>query len=82
MIKTFSGGLLDSNTYVYFTDTGCAMIIDFGVPLERVKQYVDENKLTVEYLVSTHGHYDHINYVWATTKKRFQMQKSFATWMN
>ena len=41
MIKTFSGGLLDSNTYVYSTDTGCAMIIDFGVMLEEVKQYVD-----------------------------------------
>ncbi|MBQ4107772.1 MAG: MBL fold metallo-hydrolase [Clostridia bacterium] len=74
MIKTFSGGLLDSNTYVYFTDTGCAMIIDFGVPLEMVKQYVDENKLTVEYLVSTHGHYDHINYV-GDYKKAFPNAK-------
>ncbi len=63
MIKVFNGGLLDSNTYVYSTDTAHAMIIDFGVPLEKVKEYVDENNLTVDYLISTHGHYDHINYV-------------------
>ena len=63
MVKTFGAGLLDSNTYVYFTDTGSAMIIDFGVPCERVLKYVKENNLTVDYLISTHGHYDHINYV-------------------
>lgn len=63
MIKTFSGGLLDSNVYVYFTDTGSAMIVDFGVPADRVEQFVLEKGLTVKYLVSTHGHYDHINYV-------------------
>ena len=63
MIKTFNNGLLDSNTYVYSTNGGHAMIIDFGVPLDSVKEYVDENKITVDYLVSTHGHYDHINYI-------------------
>ena len=63
MIKTFNLGLLDSNTYVYLTDTHHAMIIDFGVPCERVLKYVKENNLTVDYLISTHGHYDHINYV-------------------
>ncbi len=74
MIKAFSGGLLDSNTYVYSTDCKNAMIIDFGVPLERVEQYVKENGLTVDYLISTHGHYDHINYV-GDYKKAFPNAK-------
>lgn len=63
MIKTFTSGLLDSNTYVYSTDGGHAMIIDFGVPIDTVLEYVRANKLTVDYLVLTHGHYDHINYI-------------------
>lgn len=71
MIKAFNTGLLDSNTYVYSTDTGHAMIIDFGVPLDPVKKYVEENGLIVDYLVSTHGHYDHINYV-GDYKKAFK----------
>lgn len=63
MIKTFNLGLLDSNTYVYSTNAGHAMIIDFGVPCEQVLRYAKEQSLTVDYLISTHGHYDHINYV-------------------
>ena len=63
MIKTFTNGLLDSNTYVYATETGNAMIIDFGVPVDTVLGYVKENNLSVDYLVLTHGHYDHINYI-------------------
>lgn len=63
MIKVFDGGLLDSNTYVYSTDTGHAMIIDFGVTVDEVKKYVEMSGLAVEYLVLTHGHYDHINYI-------------------
>lgn len=74
MIKTFNLGLLDSNTYVYSTDAGHAAIIDFGVPCERVLKYVKENNLTVDYLISTHGHYDHINYV-GDYKKAFENAK-------
>lgn len=74
MVKTFGAGLLDSNTYVYFTDTGSAMIVDFGVPVDTVRRYCEENDLKVEYLVSTHGHYDHINYV-GDYKKAFPNAK-------
>lgn len=74
MVKTFGAGLLDSNTYVYFTDTGSAMIVDFGVPVDTVRRYVEENDLKVEYLASTHGHYDHINYV-GDYKKTFPNAK-------
>ena len=63
MLKSFNNGLLDSNTYVYSTDARHAMIVDFGVPVDCVKEYVHTNGLTVDYLVLTHGHYDHINYI-------------------
>ncbi|MBQ8545465.1 MAG: MBL fold metallo-hydrolase [Clostridia bacterium] len=74
MIKTFNNGLLDSNTYVYSTNDGHAMIIDFGIPLAPVKEYAEKNKLTVDYLVLTHGHYDHINYI-GDYKKAFPKAK-------
>lgn len=74
MIKTFNNGLLDSNTHVYSTSDGHAMIIDFGVPLDNVKKYVEQNQITVDYLVLTHGHYDHINYI-GDYKKAFEGAK-------
>lgn len=75
MIKVFDGGLLDSNTYVYSTDANHAMIIDFGVPTDEVKRYVEKNGLIVDYLVLTHGHYDHINYI-GDYKKSFPCAKA------
>ncbi len=63
MLKTFNNGLLDSNTYLYVTDKGHAMIVDFGVPAYSVKEYVEKNNIIVDYLVLTHGHYDHINFI-------------------
>ena len=74
MLKTFYNGLLDSNTYVYSTDEGRAMIVDFGVPVDSVLEYVNSNKLTVDYLALTHGHYDHINYI-GDYKKAFPEAK-------
>ncbi len=75
MIKLFNNGLLDSNTYVYSTDTGHAMIVDFGVPIDAVLEYVKANDLIVDFLVLTHGHYDHINYI-GDYKKAFPCAKA------
>lgn len=63
MIKQFDGGLLDSNTYLYVTDSGHAMIVDCGVEASEIISYVKENKIIVDYIALTHGHYDHIDYV-------------------
>jgi glyoxylase-like metal-dependent hydrolase (beta-lactamase superfamily II) len=63
MIKIFDGGLLGSNTYVYSTDSGHAMVIDCGNKAQDILKYANENNLKIDYIVLTHGHYDHINYV-------------------
>lgn len=63
MIKTFDYGLLGSNTYLYVTDTDHAMIIDCGCDPKELLKYVEENKITVDYIVLTHGHYDHIDFI-------------------
>lgn len=60
--KLFSGGLLDSNVYIVWNKKE-AMIIDCGVFPRAVYDFVRENELTVKYIVLTHGHYDHIDYI-------------------
>lgn len=62
MIKTFSCGLLDSNVYVVY-DAGEAMIIDAGANVDIINDFIRKNNLLVKYIVLTHGHYDHVNYI-------------------
>jgi glyoxylase-like metal-dependent hydrolase (beta-lactamase superfamily II) len=62
MIKTVSGGLIDSNTYIVSNDKSKrAMIIDCGTDPSLSVAYVKENGLSVEYIVLTHGHFDHVD---------------------
>lgn len=58
MIKTFIGRL-ESNVHIY-SNGGEAIIIDCGADISGIKAYIIENKLTVKYIVLTHGHFDHI----------------------
>ena len=62
MIKTFYHGLLSSNVYVVY-DSGEAMIVDAGASLPAIKEFTTANALKVKYIVLTHGHYDHVNYI-------------------
>ena len=64
MIKIFSCGLLDTNTYVVWEERSKeGMIIDCGVEPFTVFRYVEEQKLKIRYVVLTHGHFDHAEYV-------------------
>ena len=61
-IKTFLG-LLESNTYVVFDESKNGMIIDAGASVSDVLKYVLENKISIKYLVLTHGHADHAEFI-------------------
>ena len=62
-IKTFPNGLLSSNAYVVWDKNEC-MIVDLGVKVKYLEEFIKDKKgLTVKYLVLTHGHYDHANYI-------------------
>ncbi|MBR2024371.1 MAG: MBL fold metallo-hydrolase [Clostridia bacterium] len=61
-IKTFSNGLLDSNTYVVWDKKEC-MIVDMGVNPNEVIAFLNNLDVRVKYLVLTHGHIDHSHYV-------------------
>lgn len=64
MIKIFSCGLLETNTYVVWEKGSLeCIIIDCGVDPQVILPFISENNLSVKYVVLTHGHFDHAHYV-------------------
>jgi glyoxylase-like metal-dependent hydrolase (beta-lactamase superfamily II) len=62
-IKTFTFNPFQENTYLIFDETNEAIIIDagclFDVEKEKIKSFINENKLNVKRLINTHLHLDH-----------------------
>ncbi len=64
MLHTFRNGLLGSNTYLVWDENSLeAMIIDCGNQPREVERFCREHFLKVKYIVLTHGHYDHADFV-------------------
>ena len=64
MYKTFSGGLLGSNTHVVWDKESLeCMIVDCGNPTREISKFVREKELAVKYVILTHSHFDHAHYV-------------------
>ena len=60
-IKKFNTGLYDVNTYIIWdTNTLDAAVIDWGGDFELVNNFLNENKLNLNFVLNTHGHFDHI----------------------
>ena len=63
-VKTFVFNNLEENTYVLFTESKKCVIIDAGNHLkhedEQIMNFIDENGLVPEMLLSTHAHIDHV----------------------
>ena len=63
-IKIFHFNFIQVNTYVLYDDTKEAMIIDPGNYTKKeeqiLKDFIDNEKLTIKYIVNTHPHIDHI----------------------
>ena len=62
MIKAFSDGLLDSNTYLY---ANCkeGMIVDCGNKPSKIQDLAERTDIKIKYIVLTHAHYDHAEYI-------------------
>ena len=60
-IKKFNTGLYDVNTYVVWDyKTSDAIVIDWGGDFELVNKFIEENNLNLNFVLNTHGHFDHI----------------------
>lgn len=58
-IKKLVLGQIDNNTYILSNDNKC-VVIDPSMEYEKIKSYIDENDLTVEAILITHAHFDHV----------------------
>ncbi len=60
-IKTFKVGPLQTNCYVVLNkEKNNALIVDPGFFDQKLSAYVKNNKIAVETILLTHGHFDHI----------------------
>ncbi len=61
IIKKLEVGPIMANCYILGCDrTRKAAVIDPGDEADRILMALSESKLTVEYLINTHGHFDHV----------------------
>ena len=60
-IKKFNTGLYDVNTYVIWdNETSDCAVIDWGGDFELVNEFLTSNNLNLNFVLNTHGHFDHI----------------------
>jgi len=61
MVNTFTVGLMETNCYIlYDPDKREGLIIDPGAEGSRLIRFIKEKKLSIRYIINTHGHPDHI----------------------
>ena len=59
-VKVMQVGPIGTNCYILEDDTtGKAAVIDPGDEAGRILKVLEEDKVEVEYILLTHGHYDH-----------------------
>ena len=59
-LKRFPLGMLWTNCYVVSSSSGETVVVDPGGPTEEVRAYLEQEKLSLEWVLLTHGHGDHI----------------------
>ncbi len=61
ILKTLAVGPIMANCYIIGCDeTRHAAVIDPGDEPDRILKALAEDKLTVKYILNTHGHFDHV----------------------
>jgi hydroxyacylglutathione hydrolase len=60
IIKPIKGGMFNSVSYL-IGDKGKAVLIDAGVKSENILSIAKELQLTIETIILTHGHIDHVS---------------------
>lgn len=79
LIAGLTVGLLQENCYILVCeDTQCGVIIDPGDSARAILNEVDEMGLTIEKIINTHSHFDHVlavNAVRAATGATFHLHR-------
>lgn len=62
MIKAFTVGPMEANCYIlYNPDKREGLIIDPGAEGSRLIKFIKQEKISINYIINTHGHPDHIS---------------------
>ena len=60
-VSVFEDDLFGENCYlIRRRDTVAALAVDPGLQLDQVRQHIESEGLTLEYILVTHGHIDHV----------------------
>jgi len=60
-VSVFADDLFGENCYlIRRRDTTSTLVIDPGLQLDRVRQQIDSEGLTLEHILVSHGHIDHV----------------------
>jgi glyoxylase-like metal-dependent hydrolase (beta-lactamase superfamily II) len=59
-IHKITNELFNSNTYLYIVDGKC-IVIDPGSDYYKIKSYIISRKLSILFILATHGHFDHVS---------------------
>lgn len=62
-------GPIGTNCYIAADDNGRCVMIDPGAQPDRLIAFLEQQKLIPEYILLTHGHYDHIGAVQAIVRR-------------
>lgn len=62
-IKTLMLSSMQTNCYVVIDETNHCLIIDPGENGQKIAKYLNENELSIDAILLTHGHFDHIGAV-------------------
>ena len=70
LVKTVAVGPLEVNCHIIGDEkSGKAMVVDPGGDAEAIMDVITKNNLSVEYIICTHGHFDHIGAVGAVKSR-------------
>lgn len=62
-IKRLVVGPLEVNCYIIGNEKGNAIVIDPGDEPDRIIEVIKNNGLIIDYIICTHGHFDHVGAV-------------------
>jgi hydroxyacylglutathione hydrolase len=61
-LETIVTGAIANNCYIVYSDeTKKSFLIDCTSPVLPIKEFLQKNKLTLDFIALTHGHFDHID---------------------
>lgn len=59
LVSKIINSVLDENCYIVHNKNRQAIVIDPGSDFDKIKDFINKNKLDVQAVLLTHGHFDH-----------------------